>query len=78
MKLRSLAKPCETCGSHNICHIMSLGKGAIFASSKRQRINTKSSTEAELVGINDVLPQILWTNYFLVAQGYPVLQPTKI
>jgi len=57
--------------------IMSLGKGAIFASSKRQRINTKSSTEAELVGINDVLPQILWTCYFLETQGYPVLQPTK-
>jgi len=58
--------------------IMSLGKGAIFASSKRQRINTKSSTEAQLVGINDASPQILWTRYFLEAQGYPVLQPTKI
>ena len=44
---------------------MSLGKGAICASSKRQRINTNSSTEAELVGVNDVLPQILWTRYFL-------------
>jgi len=58
--------------------IMSMGKGAICASSKRQRINTKSSTEAELVGVNDVLPQILWTRYFLEAQGYPVLRPTKV
>jgi len=58
--------------------IMSMGKGAICASSKRQRINTKSSTEAELVGINDVLPQILWTHYFLEAQGYPLLRRTKV
>ena len=57
---------------------MSLGKGAICASSKRQRINTKSSTEAELVGVNDVFPQILWTRYFLEAQGYPILRPTKV
>ena len=33
-------------------------------------MNTKSSTEAELVGVNDVLPQILLTQYFLEAQGY--------
>jgi len=58
--------------------VMSLGKGVICASSKRQRINTKSSTEAEIVGINHVLPQILWTCYFLEAQGYPVLKPTNI
>jgi hypothetical protein len=50
--------------------VMSLGKGAICASSKRQWINTKSSTEADLVGINDVLPQILWTRYFLEAKGF--------
>jgi Reverse transcriptase (RNA-dependent DNA polymerase) len=49
---------------------MSLGKGTVYATSTRQRINTKSSTEAELVGVNDVLPQILWTRYFLEAQGY--------
>ena len=58
--------------------VLSLGNGAICASSKRQMINTKSSTEAELVGMNDVMPQISWTHYFLDAQGYPVLKPTKI
>jgi len=30
------------------------------------------------VGVNDVLPQILWTRYFLEAQGYPILRPTKV
>jgi hypothetical protein len=50
--------------------IMSLGKGAIYGTSTRQKLNTTSSTEAELVGVNDVMPQILWTRYFLEAQGY--------
>ena len=39
--------------------VMSLGKGAKCASSMRQRINTKSSTEAELVGINDAASNIM-------------------
>ena len=51
---------------------MTLGKGAIYGTSTRQKINTKSSTEAELVGVNDVMPQVLWTRYFLEAQGYSV------
>jgi hypothetical protein len=51
---------------------MSLGKGAIYSRSTRQRLNTKSSTEAELVGVDDVMPQVLWTRYFLEAQGYKI------
>jgi hypothetical protein len=50
--------------------MMSLGKGAVYGMSTRQKINTKSSTEAELVGANDVMPQLLWTQYFLLEQGY--------
>jgi hypothetical protein len=49
---------------------MSTGSGAIYGTSTRQKINTKSSTEGELVAVNDVLLQILWTKYFLEAQGY--------
>ncbi len=49
---------------------MSLGAGAVYSTSKKQKLNTKSSTEAELVGVNDIMPQILWTRYFLEAQGY--------
>jgi hypothetical protein len=51
---------------------MSLGTGVIYGTSKRQKLNTKSSTEAELVGADDVMPQMLWTLYFLEAQGYKV------
>jgi hypothetical protein len=52
---------------------MSLGKGAIYSRSTRQKLNTKSSTEAELVGVDDVMPQVMWTRYFLEAQGYEVI-----
>ena len=37
---------------------------------KKTKINTKSSTEEELVAIDDVLPQALWTKYSLEGQGY--------
>ena len=40
--------------------------------SSKHKLNTRSSTEAELVGINDVLSIILWTWLFLEAQGYKV------
>ena len=51
---------------------MSLGKGIIYGTSTRQKLTTKSSTEAELVGVSDVMPQVVWTRYFLEAQGYDV------
>ena len=51
---------------------MSMGTGAIFGTSTKQKLNTRSSTEAELVGVDDVMPQVLWTKYFLEAQGYMV------
>ena len=35
--------------------VMSLGKGAIISASRAQKINTRSSTEAELVGIDDMI-----------------------
>ena len=52
--------------------MMSLGKGTIYGASTRQKLNTKSSTESELVAVNDLMPQVLWTRYFLEAQGYDI------
>lgn len=52
--------------------VMSMGKGCAYAVSRRQRLNTTSSTEAELVGVGDVMGLILWTRRFLQAQGYTV------
>jgi hypothetical protein len=51
---------------------MSLGKGSVYSTSKKQRINTKSSTEAELVGVDDSMPLVVWTRNFLMAQGFEI------
>eukprot|EP00957_Ditylum_brightwellii_P192784 14679161-Ditylum_brightwellii.AAC.1 len=52
--------------------VMMIGKGTLFATSTKQKLNIRSLTKAELVGVNDVMPQILWTIYFLEAQGMTV------
>ena len=51
---------------------MSMGNGALVSMSRKQKLNTRSSTEAELVGIDDAMNLILWTKLFLEAQGYNV------
>ena len=52
--------------------MMSIGKGAIMSFSRGQKLNARSSTEAELIGIADALGIILWTKYFMEAQGYTI------
>ena len=51
---------------------MTLGGGAVYSKSSKQKLNTKSSTEAELVAASDMSGQILWTKQFLCHQGYEV------
>ena len=48
---------------------LSLGGGSIVSTSTKQKLMTKRSTEYELVGVDDISPQIIWKNYFLQAQG---------
>ena len=54
--------------------VLMMGKGAIHAGSTKQKLNTRSSTEAEIVGVDDLMPQVLWTRYFMEAQGYKVIR----
>jgi hypothetical protein len=49
---------------------MSFGQGMALSYSWKQKINTKSSTEAKLVGVDDSLGYILWDCYFMQEQGY--------
>ena len=49
--------------------MMSQGKGAIYGKASKQKLNTRSSTEAELVRVDDCMPQVMWTKYFLEAQA---------
>jgi hypothetical protein len=48
------------------------GDGAAQSISRKQKLNTKSSTESELVRVDDVSVIILWTKLFLEAQGYEI------
>lgn len=50
--------------------VMIGGSGAINTISSKQKLNTRSSTEAELVAADDIAPQALWTMNFLAEQGY--------
>ena len=51
----------------------SLGKGSVMSWSMKQKITTKSSTEAELVGVDDASKFIVWTKRFFEKQfdDYP-------
>lgn len=49
---------------------VSFGRGVIMSKSSKQKLNTKSSTEAELVGASNYLPYPIWMKKFLEAQGY--------
>ena len=51
---------------------MTMGRGAPYSLSSKQKLNTRSSTEAELVGVNDAMSLILWTRNFLEAQGFEI------
>ena len=51
---------------------MTMGTGAIISSSMKQKLNTTSSTEAEVVGVSNLAPKIFWTKLFIEAQGYEV------
>ena len=57
--------------SHTGC-VIGIGLGPVYAKSSSQKLNTKSSTEAELVGLSDSSNQVIWTRNFLIDQGYHV------
>jgi hypothetical protein len=51
-----------------------MGRGFPIVSSTKQKLNTQSSTESELVGVDNMMPIVVWSQYFLTAQGYGVTQ----
>jgi hypothetical protein len=58
---------------------LTLGRGALISGSYKQKINTKSSTESELVGVDDGMPFIMWIRLFYIEQfkSYPNDHPMK-
>jgi hypothetical protein len=48
--------------------VLSLGQGALMSMLLKQKINTKSSTEVELVGVDDVMNFVEWIQLFVEQQ----------
>ena len=48
---------------------ITMGTVGAYVQSSKQKMNTNSSTKAGIVGVYDVLTQVIWTQYFLKDQG---------
>ena len=48
--------------------IVTVGKNAVFYKCSKQKLNAKSSTEAELIALSDILPQAINTANFIQEQ----------
>ena len=46
--------------------------GAITFLSRKQGMNTRSSTEVGVVATDEIVSLMIWTRLFLKAQGYPI------
>ena len=64
----------DMCSHNGIC--MTLGKGVAYSGSSKQKINTQSSREAELLDIYNTMGQVLWTCHFLAVQGQYISMTT--
>jgi hypothetical protein len=49
-----------------------MGKGSVFTTANKQKLVTRSLTECEVVGVHEVMPQLLWTTQFLQEQGFDI------
>ena len=54
---------------------MTLGKGTVLSKSIKQKLNTKSSMEAELVAADDVTVPLMWSKWFMEEQGCDITKP---
>ena len=52
--------------------VMNMGNSAIQSGSTKQKLVTRSTCKAELVGADNASRKIIWTKLFLGAQGYKV------
>ena len=51
---------------------VTLGRGPILVRSSKQKMVTRSSTEAELVALSDNVNYVVWIRDFIIGQGYEI------
>ena len=49
---------------------ISFGWGVSATKCQKEKLNTMSSTEGEIVGVSDFMPNMIWVSMFLQAQGF--------
>jgi len=49
---------------------ITFGTGVVDSKSSKQKMNTRSSTETEVVGTSEYLPKNIFYELFMEAQGY--------
>ncbi len=52
--------------------VFTMGKGAIVSDSRKQRANSRSSTESEIIGVDDEIHKVVWAKRFIEYQGFKV------
>lgn len=50
--------------------VLMTGDCAVLFKSNKQKVNTRGSTETELIAVDDALPTVQWTKSFMMEQGY--------
>ena len=58
------------CKSHTM-----MDHGTVLSISSKQKINAKSSTEAELVGVDDAMMFVMWMKHFFQSQVKDLSDP---
>ena len=48
--------------------VLMMGHGAVLSILSKQKINTKSSTKAELVGVDNAMTFVMWMKHFFQSQ----------
>ena len=61
----------EDCRSH-LDLVAKFGHGSTIWASRKQKLNCRSSIEAEVIAVDDFIGMVLWTNNFLNGQGYDI------
>jgi hypothetical protein len=51
---------------------LSMGHGFPIVSSAKHKLNSRSSTDSKIVGADDFMPAMCWTQCFMEAQGHKV------
>jgi hypothetical protein len=57
--------------------VLTIGDSVVLSRSYKQKVNTRSSMESELIAMDDTLPTVQWARYFMRYQGYDVEMITR-